>query len=129
MSVGERAGFLETVHAQFDRAGVRLNLDPGMRAMLRQCKREFIVNFPVRMDNGDVRVFTGYRVQHSQARGPAKGGIRYHRDVTLDEARALAILMTWKCAVVRLPFGGAKGAVACDPSILSIGEIERLTRR
>src|SRR5258708_38594167 len=113
MSVAERVGFLETVHAQFDRAAARLNLDPGMRAMLRNCRREFIVNFPVRMDDGDVRVFTGYRVQHSQARGPAKGGIRYHPDVTLDEARALAILMTWKRAVAGLPFGGEKDAYAC----------------
>jgi glutamate dehydrogenase (NAD(P)+) len=129
MAVAERGGFLETVLAQFDRAAARLNLDSGMRGMLRHCKREFTVNFPVRMDDGEVRIFTGYRVQHSQARGPAKGGIRYHPDVTLDEARALAILMTWKCAVVRLPFGGAKGAVACNPSTMSGGEIERLTRR
>jgi glutamate dehydrogenase (NAD(P)+) len=129
MSVSEQVGFLQTVLNQFDRAAARLNLDPGLREVLRHCKREFIVNFPVRMDDGTVRVFTGYRVQHSLARGPAKGGIRYHPDVTLDEARALAILMTWKCAVVRLPFGGAKGAVACNPSTLSSGEIERLTRR
>ncbi len=129
MSVAERASFLDTVLAQFDRAAARLNLDPGLREVLRHCKREFTVNFPVRMDDGEVRVFTGHRVQHSQARGPSKGGIRYHPSVTLDEARALAILMTWKCAVVRLPFGGAKGAVACDPSSLSTAEIERLTRR
>ena len=129
MAVAERASFLETVLDQFDRAAARLNLDRGLAAMLRHCKREFTVNFPVRMDDGEVRIFTGHRVQHSQARGPSKGGIRYHPDVTLDEARALAILMTWKCAVVHLPFGGAKGAVACNPSTLSSGEIERLTRR
>jgi glutamate dehydrogenase (NAD(P)+) len=129
MAVAERQGFYETVLAQFDQAAERLNLDHGTREILRHCKREFTVNFPVRLDNGDVRVFTGHRVQHSQARGPAKGGIRYHPAVAIDEARALAILMTWKCAVVRLPFGGAKGAVACDPGQLSVGEIERLTRR
>ncbi len=122
-------GFLETVLAQFDQAANRLNLDPALRAVLSSTKRELTVNFPVRMDDGSVRIFTGHRVQHSQARGPAKGGIRYHPSVTLDEARALATLMTWKCAVTRLPFGGAKGAVACDPSKLSVGEIERLTRR
>ncbi|HLG51819.1 MAG: Glu/Leu/Phe/Val dehydrogenase [Chloroflexi bacterium] len=123
------SSFLDTVLAQFDRAADRLNLEPGLRRVLRTCKRELTVNFPVRMDDGEIRIFTGYRVQHSQARGPAKGGIRYHPSVTLDEARALAILMTWKCAVMRLPFGGAKGAVACDPSRLSVGELERLTRR
>ena len=122
-------GFLETVLAQFDQAATRLNLDPALRAVLSSTKRELTVNFPVRMDDGQVRIFTGHRVQHSQARGPAKGGIRYHPDVTLDEARALATLMTWKCAVTRLPFGGAKGVVACDPANLSVGELERLTRR
>lgn len=121
--------FLETVLAQFDQAAARLNLEPALRAVLRSFKRELTVNFPVRMDDGEVRIFTGHRVQHSQARGPAKGGVRFHPDVTVEEARALAMLMTWKCAVVRLPFGGAKGAVACDPSALSVGELERLTRR
>jgi glutamate dehydrogenase (NAD(P)+) len=129
VSVTQSAGFLETVLNQFDRAAVRLGLPPGLRAGLRACKRELTVNFPVRMDNGEIQIFTGYRVQHNQARGPAKGGIRYHPTVTLDEARALAMLMTWKCAVVRLPFGGAKGAVACNPARLSAGEVERVTRR
>ncbi|HLZ09947.1 MAG TPA: Glu/Leu/Phe/Val dehydrogenase [Chloroflexota bacterium] len=129
MAIAQRGGFLETVLDQFDRTAARLNLDPSLRVVLRTCKREFTVNFPVQMDDGQVRVFTGYRIQHSQARGPSKGGIRYHPGVTIDEARALAILMTWKCAVVRLPFGGAKGAVDCDPHRLSIKEIERVTRR
>ncbi len=129
MAIAERRGFLPTVLDQFDSAAARLNLDPALRVVLRSCKRELTVNFPVRLDSGEVCIFTGYRVQHSQARGPAKGGIRYHPSVTLDEARALAILMTWKCAVVRLPFGGAKGAVACDPARLSAGEVERVTRR
>src|SRR6266496_4416792 len=100
-----------------------------MRAILRKPKRELIVNFPVRMDNGDVEMFTGYRVQHNINRGPAKGGIRYHPGVTLDEVRAMAMLMTWKCAVARLPFGGAKGAVVCDTHTLSSAELEHLTRR
>jgi glutamate dehydrogenase (NAD(P)+) len=125
----QREGFLDSVLGQFDRAAARLNLDRGLRVTLRACKRELTVNFPVRMDDGEIRVFSGYRVQHSQALGPAKGGIRYHPGVTLDEVRALAILMTWKCAVVHLPFGGAKGAVACDPTRMSAHEIERLTRR
>ena len=129
MAVTQRRGFLETVLDQFDRAATRLNLDPSLRVILRSCKREFTVNFPVQMDDGHVQVFTGHRIQHSQARGPSKGGIRYHPNVTIDEARALAILMTWKCAVVRLPFGGAKGAVVCDPHLLSVKEIERVTRR
>jgi len=129
MAITEHGGFLDTVLSQFDHTAARLNLDPGLRAVLRSCKRELTVNFPVQLDNGKVEIFTGHRVQHSQARGPSKGGIRYHPAVTLDEARALAILMTWKCAVVRLPFGGAKGAVVCDPHKMSVGEIERLTRR
>ncbi|HEX5415009.1 MAG TPA: Glu/Leu/Phe/Val dehydrogenase [Chloroflexota bacterium] len=129
MAITEHGGFLDTVLSQFDQTAVRLNLDPALRAVLRSCKRELTVNFPVRMDNGKVQIFTGHRVQHSQARGPSKGGIRYHPAVSLDEARALAILMTWKCAVVRLPFGGAKGAVVCDPHKMSVGELERLTRR
>jgi glutamate dehydrogenase (NAD(P)+) len=129
MTMAQHSTFLDTVLAQYDWAAARLNLDQSTRAVLRACKREFTTNFPVRMDDGETRIFTGHRVQHSQARGPAKGGIRYHPSVSIDEARALAILMTWKCAVVRLPFGGAKGAVACDPAILSPRELERLTRR
>lgn len=115
--------------AQFDEAADRLGLSQAMRAILRKPKRELIVNFPVRMDNGDVEMFTGYRVQHNINRGPAKGGIRFSPEVSLDEVRALAMWMTWKCAVVGIPFGGAKGGVLCDPHKLSRSELERLTRR
>ena len=115
--------------AQFDDAAERLGLSQAMRAILRKPKRELIVNFPVRMDNGDVVMFTGYRVQHNINRGPAKGGVRFSPEVSLDEVRALAMWMTWKCAVVGIPFGGAKGGVICDPKALSRGELERLTRR
>src|SRR5258708_9792585 len=115
--------------AQFDEAAERLGLSQAMRAILRMPKRELIVNFPVRMDNGDVEMFTGYRVQHNINRGPAKGGIRFSPEVSLDEVRALAMWMTWKCAVVGIPFGGAKGGVFCDPSRMSRAEIERLSRR
>ena len=115
--------------AQFDEAADRLGLSQAMRAILRKPKRELIVNFPVRMDNGDVEMFTGYRVQHNINRGPAKGGIRFSPEVSLDEVRALAMWMTWKCAVVGIPFGGAKGGVLCDPHKLSRAELERLTRR
>ncbi len=115
--------------AQFDEAADRLGLSQAMRAILRKPKRELIVNFPVRMDNGDVEMFTGYRVQHNINRGPAKGGIRFSPEVSLDEVRALAMWMTWKCAVVGIPFGGAKGGVICDPHIMSSAELERMTRR
>src|SRR5487761_500353 len=115
--------------AQFDEAAERLGLSQAMRAILRLPKRELIVNFPVRMDNGDVEMFTGYRVQHNINRGPAKGGIRFSPEVSLDEVRALAMWMTWKCAVVGIPFGGAKGGVICDPHKMSPSELERLTRR
>jgi glutamate dehydrogenase (NAD(P)+) len=115
--------------AQFDEAAERLGLSQAMRAILRKPKRELIVNFPVRMDNGDVEMFTGYRVQHNINRGPAKGGIRFSPEVSLDEVRALAMWMTWKCAVVGIPFGGAKGGVICDPHKMSRAELERLTRR
>src|SRR5438876_991109 len=114
---------------QFEAAADKINLSEDMREILRQPKRELIVNFPVRLDNGRVRTFTGYRVQHNVNRGPAKGGIRYGPDVTLDEVKALATWMTWKCAVVSIPFGGAKGGVICDPRKMSRGELERLTRR
>src|SRR5579885_3069068 len=120
---------LRSALAQYDRAADRLHLDPGLRAVLRVPKREFTVHFPVEMDDGRIEVFTGYRVQHNLARGPAKGGIRYHPSVDLDEVRALAMWMTWKCAVVRLPFGGAKGGVVCDPRRMSQRELERMTRR
>ncbi|HET6381483.1 MAG TPA: Glu/Leu/Phe/Val dehydrogenase [candidate division Zixibacteria bacterium] len=115
--------------AQFDHAAELLDLDPGLRRVLRVPKRELTVNFPVTMDDGRVEVFTGYRVQHNLARGPAKGGIRYHQDVTLDEVRALAMWMTWKCAVVNIPYGGGKGGVIVDPKKLSLRELEGLTRR
>ncbi len=114
---------------QFDEAADRLGLSQAMRAILRKPKRELIVNFPVRMDNGDVEMFTGYRVQHNINRGPAKGGIRFSPEVSLDEVRALAMWMTWKCAVVGIPFGGAKGGVICDPHVMSRAELERMSRR
>ena len=114
---------------QFEEAAIKLNLSEDMREILRQPKRELTVNFPVRLDNGRIKTFTGYRVQHNVNRGPAKGGIRYSPEVTLDEVKALAMWMTWKCAVVGIPFGGAKGGVVCDPKNMSPGELERLTRR
>jgi glutamate dehydrogenase (NAD(P)+) len=119
----------ESQAARFDLAAQKLNLDEGLWKILRYPTREIIVHIPVAMDNGTIEVFTGFRVQHSIARGPAKGGVRYSPDVTLDEVRALASWMTWKCAVVNIPFGGAKGGVICDPRKLSMGELERITRR
>jgi glutamate dehydrogenase (NAD(P)+) len=115
--------------ARFDQAAEKLGLDDGVRKVLRSPTREMTVNIPVMLDDGRLEVFTGYRVQHSLVRGPGKGGIRYAPDVTLDEVRALASWMTWKCAVVNIPFGGAKGGVICDPAMLSDGELERITRR
>jgi glutamate dehydrogenase (NAD(P)+) len=115
--------------AQFDAAAERLGLEEGMRAVLRAPKRELSVNFPVQMDDGSIRVFSGYRVQHNLARGPAKGGLRYSSYVSLDEVRALAMWMTWKCAVINLPYGGAKGGVIVDPRALSHRELKNLTRR
>jgi glutamate dehydrogenase (NAD(P)+) len=131
-SVVQREGQMnpyEMAIAQFDAAADRLNLAEDVRAVLRYPKRELTVNFPVRMDDGSVKVFTGYRVQHNINRGPAKGGIRYDANVTLDEVRALAMWMTWKCAVVNIPFGGAKGGVICDPKHMTVSELERMTRR
>src|SRR5256714_8197369 len=119
----------ESQRARFDLAAQKLNLDEGLWRVLRYPTREVTVYIPVQMDDGHLEVFTGFRVQHSIARGPSKGGIRYAPDVTLDEVRALASWMTWKCAVVNIPFGGAKGGVICDPKKLSLGEIERITRR
>ena len=119
----------ETQLALFDEAVRNLNLEAGLVKILRFPNREIIVYIPVQMDSGALELFTGYRVQHSIARGPAKGGIRYSPDVTLDEVRALASWMTWKCAVVNIPFGGAKGGVVCDPGKLSRSELEKLTRR
>jgi glutamate dehydrogenase (NAD(P)+) len=115
--------------ARFKIAAEKLKLDEGLWRVLQQPNREIIVHIPVNMDNGQLEVFTGYRVQHSIARGPAKGGVRYSPDVTLDEVRALASWMTWKCAVVNIPFGGAKGGIICDPKNMSRGELERMTRR
>jgi glutamate dehydrogenase (NAD(P)+) len=115
--------------ARFKIAAEKLKLDEGLWRVLQQPNREIIVHIPVSMDDGQLEVFTGYRVQHSIARGPAKGGVRYSPDVTLDEVRALASWMTWKCAVVNIPFGGAKGGIICDPKNMSRGELERLTRR
>lgn len=114
---------------QLDRAAQRMNLDPVVAERMRHCKRILIVSVPVKMDNGSVQVFEGYRVQHNLDRGPAKGGIRYHPQVSMDEVKALAFWMTMKCAVMNLPYGGAKGGVICNPKEMSIGEIERMTRR
>jgi glutamate dehydrogenase (NAD(P)+) len=114
---------------QFDIAADKLNLDPGLRQVLREPRRELHVHFPVKMDDGSVQVFAGFRVQHNLGRGPAKGGIRYHQDVSIDEVKALAMWMTWKCAVVGIPFGGGKGGVIVDPKKLSARELENLTRR
>ncbi len=114
---------------QFDIAADILGLPDGIRAILRVPQRELTVNFPVKMDNGGTRMFTGYRVQHNLSRGPVKGGIRYHPNVDIDEVRALAMWMTWKCALVNIPYGGAKGGVIVNPNQLSLGELERLTRR
>jgi len=115
--------------ARFDEAAERLGLDEGLQKVLRTSAIELTVHIPVLLDDGRVEVFTGYRVQHSIARGPAKGGIRFAPDVSLDEVRALAAWMTWKCAVVNIPFGGGKGGVICDPALLSESELERMTRR
>src|SRR5215471_8166057 len=119
----------EIAKQQFDRAADYLELEESMRNVLRNAKRQLVVSIPVRMDGGETKVFEGYRVQHNIARGPAKGGIRYHPNVTLDEVKALASWMTWKCATVGIPYGGGKGGVVCDPKSLSKNELERLTRR
>ena len=115
--------------SRFDRAAERLDLEPGLYKVLRHPEKQIIVSVPTLMDNGEVEVFTGYRVLYNTSRGPAKGGIRFDMQVTLEEVKALAAWMTWKCAVVNLPFGGSKGGVVCDPFKLSAGELERLTRR
>ncbi|HET9660543.1 MAG TPA: Glu/Leu/Phe/Val dehydrogenase [Thermomicrobiales bacterium] len=114
---------------QFDIAAGILDLEDGMRKILSHCQRELIVNFPVEMDDGSVQVFTGYRVQHNNGPGPSKGGIRYHQSVTLSEVKELAMWMTWKCAVMGLPYGGAKGGVTVNPKLLSQNELQNLTRR
>ncbi len=127
--VSRGASALAAALAQFDQTADHLRLEPGIRAILRVPKREWTVNFPVKLDDGSVEVFTGYRVQHNVARGPAKGGLRYHPATDLDDVRALAMWMTWKCALVDVPFGGAKGGVTLDPRTLSQKEIEAVTRR
>jgi glutamate dehydrogenase (NAD(P)+) len=125
----EQLNPFEIAKQQFDRAADYLELEESMRQVLRAAKRQLIVSIPVKMDGGETKVFEGYRVQHNIARGPAKGGIRYHPNVTLDEVKALASWMTWKCATVGIPYGGGKGGVVCDPKSLSKSELERLTRR
>ena len=119
----------ESMMSRFDRAAQLLELDPDLYAVLRVPNRELKVYIPTKMDSGRIQVFEGFRVQHNFARGPAKGGIRYAPDVNIDEVRALAAWMTWKCAVVNVPFGGAKGGIICDPQQMSMGELERMTRR
>jgi glutamate dehydrogenase (NAD(P)+) len=128
-AAGQEINPWQSASHRFDEAAELLKLDDGMRKVLRTPSMELTVNIPVVLDDGRIEVFTGYRVQHSIARGPAKGGIRFAPDVSLDEVRALAAWMTWKCAVVNIPFGGGKGGVICEPSLLSEGELERITRR
>ena len=129
MSGTNERSALSIAQRQFDATADAIGLDDSLRAVLREVKRELVVHFPVEMDDGSFRVFTGFRVQHNIARGPAKGGLRFHPAMTLDDARALAMYMTWKTAVVDVPFGGAKGGVVCDPHELNLTELERLTRR
>ena len=123
----EEHGLLNAALAYLDRAADRLRLDPALQQMLRVPERALVVAVPLVRDDGRLEVYQGYRVQHSTARGPGKGGVRYHPDVTLDEFAGLAALMTWKSAVVDIPFGGAKGGIACDPTTLSAAELRRLT--
>ena len=125
----ERENLLKNTIHHFDTAAEHLKLDSGLRQILRTPQRELTVRFPVKMDNGHVEVFTGFRIQHNITRGPAKGGIRYHSDTTIDDVRAYSMLMSWKCASVNIPYGGAKGAVIVNPQKLSLSELERLTRR
>jgi glutamate dehydrogenase (NAD(P)+) len=129
MSGTNERSALSIAQRQFDATADAIGLDDSLRAVLREVKRELVVHFPVEMDDGSFQVFTGFRVQHNIARGPAKGGLRYHPSMTLDDARALAMYMTWKTAVADVPFGGAKGGVICDPHALTLAELERLTRR
>lgn len=125
----EKPDLLDTTLHQLDITAEKLDLDDGLHEILKHPKRAIIVSIPIKMDNGDVKVFMGCRVQHNDARGPYKGGIRYHPEVTLSEVTALAMLMTWKCAISDIPYGGAKGGVCCNPKEMSTGELERLTRR
>ena len=119
----------EVAQLQLEKAASIMNLDPNILAQLRKPERVLMVSIPVKMDNGAVKVFTGFRSQYNTARGPAKGGVRYHPDVSLDEVKALSAWMTWKCAVAGIPYGGSKGGVTCNPKELSEGELERLSRR
>ena len=129
VAVKEILNPFEIAQAQFDTAAEALSLEPWLREVLRRPKRQLIVSIPTKMDDGSIRVFEGYRVQHNLARGPAKGGIRYHPSVTLDEVKALASWMTWKCATVNIPYGGGKGGVVCNPKVMSQRELENMTRR
>src|SRR5256885_6710416 len=129
MAVQTRVSAYETAQRRFDAAADVIGLADDTRKVLREVQRELTVHFPVRMDDGSVNVYTGYRVQHNISRGPAKGGIRYHPDANLELVKALAMLMTWKCAAVGIPYGGSKGAVTVDPTKLSMNELEHLTRR
>ncbi len=129
MEKTKKINSLRVAEKQVDRAAARLHLDPGVAEKIKQTRRELTVHLPVKMDDGSIKMFTGYRIQHNTTRGPAKGGIRYHPDVDLDEVKALAMWMTWKCAVVNIPFGGAKGGVQCDPKTMSPHELENMTRR
>src|SRR5512146_1566630 len=129
MEQGKKINSLEVAMKQVEKATAHLHLDPGVAKKIQSTRRELTVNFPVKMDDGTIKIFTGYRIQHNTTRGPAKGGIRYHPDVDLDEVKALAMWMTWKCAVVNIPFGGAKGGVQCNPKEMTLHEIEHLTRR
>ena len=128
-ATAETTNPFEMVQQRIDAICERGNISEACRIRVRECQRELTVHFPVRMDNGEIKVFTGYRVQHSDIRGPAKGGIRFHPDVTLDETKALATWMSLKTSVVNIPYGGAKGSVTCNPKVMSQGELERLTRR
>src|SRR6476469_2314414 len=129
LEVEEKPNPFHVAQEQIRIAAELINLDPGMLAILSLPERELHVHFPVRMDDGTIRVFDGFRVQHSTARGPAKGGIRFHQDVSIDEVKALATWMTWKCSVVYIPYGGGKGGIIVAPKQLSMGELERLSRR
>jgi glutamate dehydrogenase (NAD(P)+) len=129
IEIREEADEWRTAQRQFDAAAEICGLEPQLREVLREVQREFTCHFPVEMDDGRIEVFTGYRVQHNITRGPAKGGIRFHPDVSLDEVKALAMWMTWKCAVVNIPYGGAKGGVIVDPRRLTTRELEHMTRR
>src|SRR4030081_2439039 len=129
MAVETRASAFQSAQRRFDAAADVIGLSDDARRGLREVKRELTVHFPVRKDDGSVQVFTGWRVQHNISRGPPKGGIPYHPNINLDLVNALAILMTWKCAAVGLPYGGSKGPVAVNPAKLSMNELEHLTRR